>query len=221
MPYHAALFDLDGTLLDTLTDLADAANHALAAVGRPTHPRDAYRQFLGQGVRQLFLDALGPGHHDLTDDAIAAHLAYYEDHRFDTTRPYPGIGPMLEGLAARGVKLGVLSNKPDDATKDVIAHYFPDTPWAWVRGHQVGTAPKPDPHAAREAVRTLGIPAQRWLYVGDTAVDMRTGKAAGMFTVGVSWGFRSVEELRGHGADAVVDTPGELVGLVGGSGLSR
>jgi len=214
MPHQAALFDLDGTLLDTLSDLADAANHALAVVGRPPHPREAYNTFLGQGVRQLFIDALGPDHQSLVDDAIAAHLAYYEGHRFDTTRPYPGIDAMLATLAQRGVKLGVLSNKPHDATQDVIARYFPDTPWAWVRGHRIGTAPKPDPHAALEAIQTLGVPAERWLYVGDTAVDMQTGKGAGMFTVGVTWGFREEDELREHGADAIVHEPGELAGLL-------
>lgn len=213
MPYTAALFDLDGTLLDTLADLSEAANHALAVVGRPTHPRDAYRTLVGQGIRQLFIDALGPDHQRLVDDAIAAHVAYYEDHRFDTTRPYPGIDAMLAGLAGRGVKLGVLSNKPDDATRDVIARYFPDTPWAWVRGHRTGTAPKPNPHAALEAIKTFDIPAERWMYVGDTAVDMQTGKGAGMFTVGVSWGFRSVEELKEHGADAIVNEPSELLDM--------
>lgn len=214
MPYDAALFDLDGTLLDTLTDLADAANHALASVGRPTHPQEAYRTLVGQGVRQLFIDGLGPEHGHLVDDAIAAHLAYYEDHRFDTTRPYPGIEPLLEALAERGVRLGVLSNKPDEATQDVIARYFPEQPWAYVRGHRSGTAAKPDPHAAIEATRTLGIPAERWLYVGDTSVDMQTGKGAGMFTVGVTWGFRSEAELREHGADAIIHEPAELVPLL-------
>lgn len=214
MQYSAALFDLDGTLLDTLADLASAANHALASVGRPPHPRDAYNTFLGQGVRQLFIDALGPDHQSLVDDAIAAHLAYYEGHRYDTTRPYPGIDAMLATLAERGVKLGVLSNKPDDATKDVIARYFPNTPWAFVRGHRTGTAPKPDPHAAVEAIDAIGIPAQQWLYVGDTAVDMQTGKGAGMFTVGVTWGFRKEDELRANGADAIIHEPGELLSLL-------
>ncbi|MEM9414216.1 MAG: HAD family hydrolase [Planctomycetota bacterium] len=211
MPYHAALFDLDGTLLDTLTDLADAANHALAAVGRPPHPRDAYRTLVGQGIRQLFIDALGPDHLHLVDDAIAEQMRYYEEHRFDTTRPYPGIDATLHALAQRGVKLGVLSNKPDNATRDVVARYFGGHDWAFVRGHRTGTAPKPDPHGALDAISQLGIPADRWLYVGDTAVDMQTGKRAGMFTVGVSWGFRSVEELKEKGADAIVEAPEELL----------
>ncbi|MFI4862375.1 MAG: HAD family hydrolase [Phycisphaerales bacterium JB063] len=216
MPYDAALFDLDGTLLDTLADLSAAANHALTTLGRPTHPREAYNTFLGQGVRELFVDALGPDHQHLIDDAIHAHLAYYADHRLDTTGPFPGIDAMLDQLAQRGVKLGVLSNKPDPVTREMIPHFFPHADWAYVRGHRAGTAPKPDPHAALEAIDTLGIPADRWLYVGDTAVDMQTGKGAGMFTVGVSWGFRSVEELRAHGADAIVDDPAELVALLEG-----
>ncbi|XAM00396.1 HAD family hydrolase [Phycisphaeraceae bacterium D3-23] len=214
MPYHAALFDLDGTLLDTLTDLADAANHALAAVGRPPHPRESYRTLVGQGIRQLFIDALGPGHGHLVDDAIAQQMRYYEHHRFDTTRPYPGIEAMMRGLAERGVKPGVLSNKPDDATQDVVNRFFPSHDWAYIRGHRAGTTPKPDPHAALEAIETLGIPAKQWLYVGDTAVDMQTGKSAGMYTVGVSWGFRSVEELKTNGADEIIDQPSDLLKLL-------
>lgn len=213
MPYRAALFDLDGTLLDTLTDLANAANHALAAVGRPPHPRDDYRTLVGQGIRQLFLDALGPDHGHLVDDAITAQMTYYEDHRFDTTRPYPGVEAMLTALTQRGVVLGILSNKPDDATRAVVQRYFPGHPWAYLRGHRTGTAPKPDPHGAIDASQALGIPADRWLYVGDTAVDMQTSNAAGMYTVGVAWGFRSVEELRDNGADAIVHEPAELLSL--------
>ena len=216
MPHTAALFDLDGTLLDTLGDLADAANHALTAVGRPTYPVQDYRQLVGQGLRQLFIDALGPHHAHLADNAIAHHRRYYAQHRFDTTQPYPGIVPMLHACAERGLRLGVLSNKPDDATQDVVARYFPDVPWSFVRGHRAGTNLKPDPHAAIEAIQTLGVPAPQWLYIGDTAVDMQTGRAAGMTTVGVAWGFREVDELWAHGADAVIDEPAQLLGLIDG-----
>ncbi len=214
MRFDAALFDLDGTLLDTLTDLSNSANHALATLGRPTHPREAYNRFLGQGVRQLFVDALGPGHLHLLDEAVATHLAYYAEHRLDTTRPFPGVTAMLARLNQRGVQPGVLSNKPDAAACEMVPHFFPDTPWAWVRGHRPGTAPKPDPHAAIEAIQTLSVPAERWLYVGDTAVDMQTGKSAGMFTVGVSWGFRTADELQANGADAIIDEPGQLLDLI-------
>lgn len=215
MRFDAALFDLDGTLLDTLTDLSSSANHALAAVGRPTHPREAYRMFVGQGVRNLFVAALGPDHQGLVDDAVAAFHDHYAEHRFDTTAAYPGIGAMLDRLASAGMKLGVLSNKPHEATVDVVQRFFGDLNWAVIRGHKPATLPKPDPASAIEVLAAMGVEAERCLYVGDTKVDMLTGKRAGMFTVGVSWGFRSIEELTENGADAIVDTPEELLSIAG------
>jgi len=214
MRFDAAIFDLDGTLLDTLADLSTAANHALTRVGRPTYPIDAYRTLVGQGVRNLFIDALGPDHQDLLDDAIAGFHTYYADHRFDTTRPYDGVWAMLSGLSANGVKLGVLSNKPHEATVDVVHRYFGDIPWSAIRGHKPGTAPKPVPGSARETLAEMGVEPSRCVYVGDTKVDMLTGKAAGMYTVGVSWGFRSVKELKDNGADAIVDSAEMLTNLI-------
>ena len=214
MTYQAAIFDLDGTLLDTLTDLANAANHALRTVDRPTHEREAYKTFVGQGVDNLFIDAMGPEHQHLHSRAVAAFHAYYADHRYDTTAPYPGVWRLLTTLQASGVKLGVLSNKPHPATVDVIDRYFSDLDWAVVRGHKPGTAPKPVPTSAREVITEMGFAADRCAYVGDTKVDMLTGKAAGMFTVGVSWGFRSVKELQDNGADAIVDSADELATLI-------
>eukprot|EP00752_Nemacystus_decipiens_P016714 g14952.t1 len=214
MTYAAAIFDLDGTLLDTLRDLCNSANHALKTVGRPTHPIEAYRTLVGQGVDNLFIDALGPDHQDLHSRAVAAFHAHYADHRFDTTAPYPGIWKMLTTLQAGRIKLGVLSNKPHTATVDVIDRYFSDLDWAVVRGHKPGTAPKPVPTSAREVIAEMGVEPARCVYVGDTKVDMLTGKAAGMFTVGVSWGFRSVKELQNNGADAIVDSAGELTQLI-------
>lgn len=215
MRFEAAIFDLDGTLLDTLRDLATAANHSLSNLGQPTHPLDAYRTLVGQGVRNLFIDALGPDHQGLLDEAIAGFHSYYADHRFDTTKPYEGVWAMLNRLDQAGVKLGVLSNKPHEATIDVVEHYFSDIPWSAVRGHKPGTAPKPVPGSARETLEVMCVAPERCIYVGDTKVDMLTGKAAGMFTVGVSWGFRSVEELSANGADAIIDEPGQLPGLAG------
>lgn len=216
MTYAAAIFDLDGTLLDTLTDLCNSANHALRTVGRPTHPREDYNTLVGQGVDKLFIDALGPDYQHLHSQAVAAFHAHYADHRFDTTAPYPGIWRLLTTLQSSGIKLGVLSNKPHLATIDVIDRYFSDLDWAVVRGHKAGSAPKPVPTSAREVIEEMGITAERCVYVGDTKVDMLTGKAAGMFTVGVSWGFRSVKELRDNGADAIVETADELTELIVG-----
>ena len=217
MTYAAAIFDLDGTLLDTLTDLCNSANHALKAVGRPTHPREAYNTLVGQGVDNLFIDALGPDHQHLHSQAVAAFHAHYADHRFDTTQPYPGIWRLLTTLQDRNIPIAVLSNKPHRATVDVIDRFFSDLQWAVVRGHKPGTAPKPVPTSAREVIAEVGVEPNRCVYVGDTKVDMLTGKAAGMFTVGVSWGFRSVQELRDNGADAIVDSADELLELIAGS----
>ena len=214
MTYDAAIFDLDGTLLDTLTDLCNSANHALEAVGRPPYPLDAYRTLVGQGVENLFIDALGPEHQGLHAKAVAAFHAHYANHRFDTTAPYPGIDRLLAALQANGIKLGVLSNKPHRATVDVIGRYFSDVDWAVVRGHKPNTPPKPDPTSASEVLKAIGVDAGRCAYIGDTKVDMLTGKAAGMYTIGVSWGFRSVQELRDNGADAIADSADKLLELL-------
>jgi phosphoglycolate phosphatase len=214
MTYQAAIFDLDGTLLDTLTDLSNSANHAMRIVGRPTHDREAYKTFVGQGVDNLFIDALGPDHQHLHSQAVAAFHAHYADHRFDTTKPYPGIWRLLTSLQDRGIHLGVLSNKPHLATVDVIDRFFADLKWSVVRGHKPGTAPKPAPGSAREVIREMGIEPARCVYAGDTKVDMLTGKAAGMYTIGVSWGFRSVKELQDNGADAIADSADELISLI-------
>ncbi|MEM9347151.1 MAG: HAD family hydrolase [Planctomycetota bacterium] len=214
MNLDAAIFDLDGTLLDTLSDLSNSANAALTQVGRPTHERDAYRTFVGQGVDNLFIDALGPEHQHLHSQAVAAFHAHYANHRFDTTAPYPGIWRLLNRLREQSIRLGVLSNKPHLATVDVIERYFSDVEWAVVRGHKPGTAPKPVPASAREVIAEMGVAAECCVYAGDTKVDMLTGKAAGMYTVGVSWGFRSVKELQDNGADAIVDSADELLDLI-------
>lgn len=215
MPYNAAIFDLDGTLLDTLTDLSASANYALKAVDRPTHDREAYRTLVGQGVDNLFVDALGPAHQHLHSQAVAAFHSHYADHRFDTTKPYPGIWRLLNTLQHNNIQLGVLSNKPHLATVDVIERYFSDMNWSVVRGHKPGTAPKPVPTSAREVIAEMGVEPKQCAYVGDTKVDMLTGKAAGMYTIGVSWGFRSVKELQDNGADAIAGSADELMALLG------
>lgn len=215
MRFDAALFDLDGTLLDTLTDLSTSANHALNHVGRPTYEREAYRTLVGQGVRNLFIDALGSGHQHLLDDALAAFHTHYARHCFDTTTAYPGIETMLQRLSDMGVRLGVLSNKPHAATVDVVSRFFDRIDWAVVRGHKAGTAPKPDPASAIEVLGQLSVKPVRCVYVGDSKVDMLTGQSAGLFTVGVSWGFRTVEELRANGADTIIDQASELTTLIG------
>lgn len=215
MRYQAAIFDLDGTLLDTLEDLADSMNRALAERGFPERPVDAYRYFVGDGMMNLARRASPPG----TGDDVAAELVeamadIYGNNWAVKTKPYAGIPAMLEECKRRGLGLAVLSNKPDAFTQVMIRHYFPENTFAQVFGARDAVPRKPDPAGALEIAQNLGLPPSAFLYFGDTNTDMRTGLAAGMFTVGVTWGFRPVEELRGAGAQAIIDRPEEIIGFL-------
>lgn len=214
MAIDAVMFDLDGTLADTLTDIAAAGNHAMGAVGRPTFAVENYRTLAGQGLDRLIRDALGPDHAALFDNAIEAFRGHYAEHRYDHCRPYPGVPELLDTLTERGCRLAVMSNKPDEATVDMVHRVFGRWTFAAVRGHRAGYPVKPDPRAALEICDELDTPPQRWAYVGDTDVDMHTGKSAGFFTVGVAWGFRPVRELTDAGADAIIDHPSALPALL-------
>lgn len=208
---RAVLFDLDGTLADTLADIAAAANHALESVGRPTLPVEQYRYLAGQGVDYLIIHALGRLHVNKGPRCRQAYLDYYAQHKFEHTELFDGIADLLDELTTRRVRLGILSNKPDAATQDMVNHLFGKWRFDVVRGAMDGTPLKPDPSAAISISTDLRIAAPQWLYVGDTAADMRAGTGAGMFTVGVTWGFRDESELREHGADAIIHQPGELL----------
>ncbi len=212
--FQGVLFDLDGTLADTLADLANATNAALAQLGCPTHPLDAYRQMVGDGVRQLLGRALPLDKQDLVEQAVRLMREHYDQHCFDLTRPYSGIPELIAALRARGLTLAVLSNKPDDFTRRMVDHYFAPSPFAITRGQRAGMPLKPDPAAALQIARELGIPASHWLYLGDTNTDMRTARAAGMHAVGVLWGFRDRAELLESGAQDIIAAPGELPALL-------
>ncbi len=215
--YDAALFDLDGTLLDTLDDIADSLNRALATMGVTAHPRDAFRYFVGDGVRMLAARALPEGRRD--DRAIDELLARYRDEYAAgwnrKTRVYDGIPAMLDALAAHGLRLGVLSNKPHDMTVLCVKAYLARWPFAIVLGQREHVARKPDPTAALEAAAAMDTPPARVLYLGDTATDMDTARAAGMFAAGCTWGFRPESELREHGAHAIVHHPDKVLELLG------
>lgn len=210
MTHDAVMFDLDGTLADTLADIAAAGNHAMRAVGRPTFMGDDYRTLAGQGLERLIVDALGPEHQSMFQEAIARFSEHYAVHRFDQCRPYDGVPEMLDALVSDGLALAVMSNKPDEAAVDMVGRVFGRWHFAAVRGHRAGYPVKPDPTAALEIANELAVPPARWVYVGDTDVDMHTGKAAGFFTVGVTWGFRGEDELVQAGADAIIRHPAEL-----------
>lgn len=215
MTYRAVMFDLDGTLADTLEDLAAAGNHALAAVGRPGYPVQRYRQLVGRGLDQLVADALGPEHAGLGGAAKEAFLDYYAQHRYDHTGPYAGIADLLDALNAARVPMAVLSNKTDSAAVDMVQTLFGRWDFVATRGHRADCAPKPDPAGAWEVCTEAGVPAEGWIYVGDSDVDMLTARAAGFYAVGVAWGFRGRDELVAAGADVVVDTPGQILGVLG------
>jgi len=208
--FRAAIFDLDGTLADTLADIAAAMNHALAALGLPTHDLTAYRRFVGEGVEQLAARALPADRQELRPALVERYIARYADVLLDASRPYDGIPELLDALAARGVALAVLSNKPDPATQRVVAGLFPAGRFATVVGRRPDLPRKPDPHAALAVATELGIAPADFVFVGDTAIDMRTAVAAGMLPIGAAWGFRP-EELAANGARIVASRPAEVL----------
>ncbi|MFT5465266.1 MAG: phosphoglycolate phosphatase [Verrucomicrobiales bacterium] len=215
--FKAAIFDLDGTLLDTLEDLADSGNEMLETQGFPTHPTDAYRIFVGDGVRVL-MERILPEEarvEPAISDCMAVYREIYARRWNAKTRPYDGIPEMLDELVARGLKLAVLSNKPHDATLQCITELIGGWPWEIILGMRDGVPKKPDPTGALEIAEHLGVSPASCLYVGDTSVDMQTANAAGFHAVGVLWGFRERAELEENGAKTLLDHPQQLLNLLG------
>ncbi|ATB29137.1 HAD family hydrolase [Melittangium boletus] len=208
---RAVIFDLDGTLLDSLHDIGAALNHALSTHGLPLHPLPAYRHFVGEGVQVLVSRALPPGREEMHASVLATYRAFYAEHMFDHTRPFPGIPEVLARLEAEGVKLAVLSNKPDAATRKLVAALLPQVPFVAVYGERAGVPRKPDPTAALAVAAELGVAPGECAFIGDTAVDVETARASGMYAVGVTWGFRDVDELESHGAQVIARTSEELL----------
>jgi phosphoglycolate phosphatase len=214
-----AIFDLDGTLLNSLQDVADCMNRALGRNGLPVHPVEAYRTFIGNGVRVLAQRVLPESRrHDqvLVERLLGEMHAEYASHWADTSRPYPGIAEMLDGLAARGVRMAILSNKQDRFTRLIAERFFSAWPFDPVIGSGEGRPHKPDPEAALQIARSWRMPAPRVLYAGDSDADMLTGSAAGMYTVGVLWGFRTREELERTGAAVTVQRPADVISCLTG-----
>ncbi len=212
----AFIFDLDGTLIDSLADLAEAINRMLDERGYPRAPLSVFPRFIGDGVKALVTRAL-PENVLATED-IKARVADYQRHYADTwnkqTVPYAGITESLHELLARGIRLAVLSNKPQHFTELCCKHFFPDVPFEAVLGARDGVPRKPHPQGALEISRQLSVQPQDCAYVGDSGIDMETAVRAGMLPVGVRWGFRGETELREHGAKELVSHPDDLVCLV-------
>jgi len=209
------IFDLDGTLLDTLTDIANALNTVLERHKRETHAVAAYRYFVGDGVGQLVERAVN----DASSDAAALRLitdefmSVYEEHTFDTTAPYPAIIEMLEELDNRHIPVAILSNKPHELTVSTARHYFSAISFAAIIGDGIFSR-KPDPEAARYCATVMGIDPGACLYVGDTATDMKTAVAAHMPSAGVLWGFRDEAELRENGAQWIATRPQDIIDII-------
>lgn len=203
----AVIFDLDGTLLDTIPDIAASLNRALAACGLPTHPVRAFEGFVGGGIREAIRRASPAGSSQETLEKLY-HLYRegYRDNCCGETDYYPGVREMLDRLAGAGLALGVLSNKSQDTARRIIAHYFPEGTFQCVFGREDGRPLKPDPGALRPVQETLGLSPAEMAYVGDSGTDVQFARACGMAAGAVPWGYRSRESLAAQGPDLLADT---------------
>lgn len=215
--YKACIFDLDGTLTDTLESLTYSVNATLRELGLGQITPTQCKEFVGSGARRLIeqsIQASGDPEASRIEEAMEAYGRIFKVHCTYHVAPYDGIVDMLQELKKEGVQLAVLSNKPHLQTKDVVATFFEEGTFARVYGQQEGVPRKPDPAAVHMILDELGVSSEECLYIGDSDVDMLTGCAAGVASVGVTWGFRSREVLKEHGATYVVDKPEEIVSIV-------
>lgn len=216
MKYKAVLFDLDGTLLDTIEDLANSVNSVLSRYGYPAHSLNEYRFFVGNGLRNLVLKALPTNERSEAniDRCLDELREEYGKRWAEKTKPYPGVPELLDSLTANGIKMAILSNKADNFTRQIISTLLPDWRFEVVYGERPSVPRKPDPTAALDIARSLGISPSEFLYLGDTDVDMKTANAAGMYAVGALWGFRPKEELIANGSKVLLEKPTDLLKLL-------
>lgn len=207
------IFDLDGTLLNTIADLAASTNYALKHYGFPEHEEKEYNFFVGNGINKLFERALPEEFR--TEEYImkirSEFVPYYDAHKSDFSRPYQGIPEVLKELQKRGVKLAVASNKYQAATTKLVNEFFPEIEFSAVLGQREGVPSKPDPTIVNEISETTGTAKEDIAYVGDSCVDMETGKSAGVETIGVSWGFRPKKELESYNPAFIADNSEQLL----------
>ena len=211
--YSTYIFDLDGTLLDTLTDLAASCNYALRTHGMPEHSIDDVRRFVGNGVRKLMERAIPDGEANPDFEAtFATFREYYMHHSLDTTKPYPGIMDTLVELKARGCRLAVVSNKMMAATVELCKHFFPDTIEVAIGENEAeGIKKKPAPDTVLAALKQLGVSGEDAVYVGDSDVDLATARNSGLPCISVLWGFRDRDFLLDHGATTFITSSKELL----------
>ena len=210
------IFDLDGTLINSIEDLGQSANYALSKNGFPTHSLASYPFFVGNGVRNLIRKALPEeNRNDTTIDSLLKDFKeYYDDHNVDSTKPYDGIMELLKQLQEQGVKLAVASNKYQKATEKIVSQLFPDIKFVSVQGQQDGVNVKPDPSIVFNILGVALVPKAEVLYVGDSGVDMETARRACVDSVGVTWGFRSEKELNEYHADRIVHRASDIFDIV-------
>lgn len=210
------IFDLDGTLLNTIADLAQSTNHALSMIGFPTHEESAYNFMVGNGIDKLFERALPEG--EKTEENVLRvrkeFIPYYDVHNADKSRPYPGIPELLEQLQSQGLQIAVASNKYQAATQKLITRYFPGIRFIAVFGQREGVNVKPDPTIVEDILAIAKVDKENVLYVGDSGVDMQTAINAGVTSCGVTWGFRPRTELEKFRPDYIVDKAEDITSLL-------
>lgn len=216
MSFKAIIFDLDGTLIDSLEDLCNAANRVLKKNNFPTHKMEKYRYFVGEGVVALITRALPDEikNEDIINSCVGEFREEYRKSWNIKTKPYKGIAEMLDLITLRGLKMAVLSNKPDYFTKKCVAAFLPNWKFDRIIGQRDDVPKKPDPAGAKEIAEYLAVSPSEIIYVGDTPIDMETAIAAGMLPVGVLWGFRPEDELKRSGAHRVIQKPEEIIEVI-------
>ncbi len=218
MKYKAVVFDLDGTLVNSLEDLADSTNHALTEMGYDTHPLESFKYFVGNGVVMLGYRAL-PEHardDETVRKCVEMSLEEYGRRWDKKTRPYDGMPELLNELVARGIKLAVLSNKGQEFTTKVVDKILADWKFEEVWGVSETVPPKPDPTGALNIAKAMGVKPEECLYLGDTSTDMETANGSGMYAIGALWGFRTAEELAANGAATLLSNPQDMIQILDG-----
>lgn len=214
MAHKAVLFDLDGTLVNTLEDLAQATNYALKKLGQPTHSVEDCREMIGNGTSMFAQRALAPDRQNLKADILRLMKDSYNSNCFDRTTVYHGIDETLRKLQSLDMIMAVVTNKDHEIAERIVHHYFGKDMFAAIMGATNGIAIKPQPDAVLGVISSLGLTCDQCLFVGDSDVDIKTGLASGIRPVGVSWGFRNISELLDAGADIIIDSPAEIIDLL-------
>lgn len=214
--YKGIIFDLDGTLLNTVYDLADSVNKVMEQFGFPGHSEEEYKMKIGHGFRNLIEVSLPKEHRDneTIEKGLASFVEIYDQKYKDRTVPYDGIPELMEELSNRGISFAVNSNKRTDYTNALVDKFFSHLPFIAVFGEREGVPKKPDPASALEITEMMKLRPEEVLYIGDSKTDMLTGKNAGMDTIGVTWGFRDKQELQSNGAVYIVDRPEEILDIL-------